>query len=230
MTKGKIMKRIVLAVATVLLAAGVATGASAAAAAPLPNGVHVKGLTYQPGVHLAAPHLPRFTPASIGILKSTNWSGYVDVACKTCAVRYVGASFNLPSVNCSALPDGSTVSFWAGLDGFSDTATEQIGAAAQCKSGAASYFLWYEMFPLIPAKVVPTGVRHFVAVLVEVNPISPELLAQARRWLSRPGSERLSGGETFLGSFVSIFVNTKVSEAERIIKFRSQPFYRQAPK
>jgi len=87
-----------------------------------------------------------------------------------------------------------------------------------------------EMFPLIPAKVVPTGVRHFVAVLVEVNPISPELLAQARRWLSRPGNERLSGGETFLGSFVSIFVNTKVSEAERIIKFRSQPFFRQAPK
>ena len=87
-----------------------------------------------------------------------------------------------------------------------------------------------DMFPLIPAKVVPPDVRHFVAVLVEVNPISPELLAQARRWLSRPGSERLSGGETFLGSFVSIFVNTKVSEAERIIKFRSQPFYRQAHK
>ena len=87
-----------------------------------------------------------------------------------------------------------------------------------------------ENFPLVPASIVPAGVRHFVAVLVEVNPISPELLAQARRWLSRPGSERLSGGETFLGSFVSIFVNTKVTEAERIIKFRSQPFYRQAPK
>ena len=165
-TKGKIMKRIVLAVATVLLAAGVATGASAAAAAPLPNGVHVKGLTYQPGVHLAAPHLPRFTPANIGTLKSTNWSGYVDVACKTCAVRYVGASFNLPSVNCSALPDGSTVSFWAGLDGFSDTATEQIGAAAQCKSGAASYFLWYEMFPLIA--VVFTGVNPGDAISMSV--------------------------------------------------------------
>ena len=88
-----------------------------------------------------------------------------------------------------------------------------------------------ENFPVIPASVVPPGVRHFVAVLVELNPISPEMLAQARRWLSRSGSSASqAGGETFLGSFVSIFVNTKVNEAERIIKFRSQPFYRQAPK
>ncbi len=87
-------------------------------------------------------------------------------------------------------------------------------------------------FPLATLDKVPRNVRHFVAVMVEVNPVSPEHLAEVRRWLSRPGSsERITGGETFFGSFVSLFVNNKVTEAERVLKFRSQSFIRpEAPK
>jgi len=85
-------------------------------------------------------------------------------------------------------------------------------------------------FPLAPLEKVPVGVRHFVAVLIEINPISPAHLAEMRRWLARPGgSERVSGGDTFFGSFISVFVNNKVSEAERELKFRSQPFFRPEP-
>jgi hypothetical protein len=82
-------------------------------------------------------------------------------------------------------------------------------------------------FPLAALETIPPGMRFFVAVLVEVDPISPELLAQVRRWLAHPGTgERLSGGSTLLGSFVSVFINSHVNEAARVLKFRSQPFYR----
>jgi hypothetical protein len=88
-----------------------------------------------------------------------------------------------------------------------------------------------EAFPLTTLDGLARGVRYFADVLVEVNPISPELLAQVRRWLAHPGgSERLSGGETFFGSFVSVFMNGQVSEAERVLQFRSQPFYLVEPK
>lgn len=75
---------------------------------------------------------------------------------------------------------------------------------------------------------VPEGVRHVVAVLVEVNPVSPELLAQVRRWLTRPPEAHrfTDAGESFFGSFVSIFLNPRVGDAERVLRFRTSPFFR----
>jgi hypothetical protein len=106
----------------------------------------------------------------------------------------------------------------------------QLNLKFKTEAEAVAQLARLDSFPLDRLANIPIGVNHFVAVLIEVNPISPELLAQARRWLSRPGgTERLSGGDTFFGSFVSIFVNTKVNEAERIIRFRSRPFYRRPP-
>src|SRR5207237_241898 len=83
------------------------------------------------------------------------------------------------------------------------------------------------LFPLVPLARVAPGVGHFAAIIVEVNPISPELLAKVRRWLTHPEpGARMSGGETFLGSFVSVFVNGQVSQSERVVRFRSQVFRR----
>ena len=90
------MKRIMLAAAALLLSVGTATAAQAATAAAPPPGVHVSGMTYQPGTHLPATHLPRIVPFNTA-LKSNNWSGYADVACSTCAIRYVATSFTVPS-------------------------------------------------------------------------------------------------------------------------------------
>jgi hypothetical protein len=88
-----------------------------------------------------------------------------------------------------------------------------------------------ERLPLVPLASVPVGLRHFVAVIVEVNPLSPELLAEARRWLARPsGGERFSGSEGFLGTFMSVFANKRVNEAERVLKFRSPPVVRTVAK
>jgi len=84
--------------------------------------------------------------------------------------------------------------------------------------------------PLVPSVLVPPGINHFLAVIVEVNPVSDALLAEVRRWLSRPNRSRLGGADAFFGSFVSIFVNPKVAQADRALRFRSQPFYRPKPK
>jgi hypothetical protein len=135
------MKRIMLAVAALLLSAGTATAVHAATTASVPPGVHVSGMTYQPGARLPATRLPQLTPVN-GTLRSGNWSGYVDVACGTCALRYVATSFTLPSVNCANSPDGSAAGFFAGLDGVGDSTVEQVGASASCSGGAASYLVF----------------------------------------------------------------------------------------
>ena len=145
------MKRIMLAAAALLLlSAGSATAARAATAAAPPPGVHVSGgMSYQPGTHLPATHLPRFAPFNTA-LKSNNWSGYADVACSTCAIRYVATSFTVPSVNCAKSPDGSFAGIFAGLDGITSQTVEQIGVEAGCSGGTASYAAFYEMFPNPP--------------------------------------------------------------------------------
>ena len=74
----------------------------------------------------------------------------------------------------------------------------------------------------IPARLV-LGAQYRVAVIVELNPVSPALLSQVRKWLSRPREGAPVDSESYFGSFVSLFVNRKVGEAERVIKFRTPP-------
>lgn len=159
------MKRILLAIAGLLLAAGTVTAAHASTTAPVPPAVQVSHMTYQPGMHLPATRLPHLTPVN-GTFTSQNWAGYVDVACRTCAIRFVAASFTLPSVNCARSPDGSFVGFWAGLDGVTSKTVEQIGAVASCSRGAATYAAFYEMYPKAP--VYFSGIRPGDALRVSV--------------------------------------------------------------
>ncbi len=68
----------------------------------------------------------------------------------------------------------------------------------------------------------PDAVYH-VTLRADLNPISEELVTNVRRWLSRPGS-RAGSGETFFGSFVSVFVNPRVEDSERMLGLVSQSF------
>lgn len=81
-------------------------------------------------------------------------------------------------------------------------------------------------FPLTRYASLDPRKRYFVAGIVEVNPMSTQLLAAVRRWLRKP-ARRQVGGDSLFGSFVSIFVNDKIRRAEKTFKFRSQPFFRQ---
>lgn len=71
-------------------------------------------------------------------------------------------------------------------------------------------------------KLDPNALYH-VSLRADLNPISDELVTNVRRWLSRPGS-RAGSGETFFGSFVSVFVNPRVEDSERMLGLISQPF------
>jgi hypothetical protein len=84
----------------------------------------------------------------------------------------------------------------------------------------------FDEFPVAPLSLLPIGKLFFVAVLVEVNPVAPELLADVRRWLARPRVGQVGGDASFFGSFVSVFVNPKISAADRTLRFRTQDFYR----
>ena len=68
-----------------------------------------------------------------------------------------------------------------------------------------------------------------LAMVVELNPVSRETLAEVRRWVSQSTGGGLDRGGAFFGSFVSVFVNPKIPEADRVLRIRSQPFFRQKP-
>jgi hypothetical protein len=81
--------------------------------------------------------------------------------------------------------------------------------------------------PVAALEQIPRGPHHYLAMVVELNPVSKELMAEMRRWLTRPaGSASLDRGSSFFGSFVSVFVNPEIPRAERVLRLRSQPFYR----
>jgi hypothetical protein len=81
-------------------------------------------------------------------------------------------------------------------------------------------------FPLTEAKRLRPDGRYVVVVRGDLNPISEDLLVEMRRWLMQParGERRLGTGDSFFGSFVSIFVNPRIEDSERQVRFVSQPF------
>ncbi len=73
--------------------------------------------------------------------------------------------------------------------------------------------------------------KHFeLAIVAELNPVSAETMAEVRRWLSDGTGGGLDRGGSFFGSFVSVFVNLKVPDADRVLRLVSQPFFRKRPK
>jgi hypothetical protein len=84
--------------------------------------------------------------------------------------------------------------------------------------------LW--QFPVVEAARLRPGAAYVLTFRGDLNPISEELLADVRRWLVQParGQRRVGAGDTFFGSFVSIFVNPRVEDSERQVRFVSQRF------
>jgi hypothetical protein len=82
---------------------------------------------------------------------STNWSGYAVSGFGP--YTSVSSSWTQPAVNCVKTPTGWSA-FWVGLDGDSTNTVEQTGTEADCSSGAATYYAWYEMYPKYPVNYV----------------------------------------------------------------------------
>jgi hypothetical protein len=70
--------------------------------------------------------------------------------------------------------------------------------------------------------LLSAGKPHFLGVIVEVNPVSPQMLEQMRKWVSRPaGSTGIGPGDALFGSFVGLFVK-QMGTADRTLRFRTQ--------
>ena len=80
--------------------------------------------------------------------------------------------------------------------------------------------------PVARLAVLPVEKVFVLKMVVELNPVSRETLAEVRRWLSQGTGGGLDRGGAFFGSFVSVFYNPKIAEADRVLRIRSQPFYR----
>jgi hypothetical protein len=69
------------------------------------------------------------------------------------------------------------------------------------------------------------GMNYHLGLRADLNPISEELVSNVRRWLSRPSGRSGSGsGDSFFGSFVSVFVNPRIDDSERQLQVVSQSF------
>jgi hypothetical protein len=75
-------------------------------------------------------------------------------------------------------------------------------------------------FPVCPMATMQAGKSYYVGLVALANPVSADLLAEVRRWLLRSGGS--IGSDSFFGSFVSVFVNPHIDEADRTLRFRSQ--------
>jgi Peptidase A4 family len=173
--------RISAIVAASTLAAAMAATLPAATAAsrsnPPPAGaVRLTGpLRIDPAIHYRTALVGR-RALQAGTLMSSNWSGYAITARSGQTIGRIQAVFTVPNVNCarSTLGSAGTALFsdWAGLDGLTSNTVEQTGVGAECTSttGPATYFGFFEMFPL--AGVTFTGVNPGDAIVVVVQRVS----------------------------------------------------------
>jgi hypothetical protein len=81
------------------------------------------------------------------------------------------------------------------------------------------------MFPVAELARLDPGGTYQLRFRADLNPLSPDVVAEVRHWLVRPPAQgRLGPADSFFGSFVSIFVNPQIEESDRRIEFVSQPF------
>ena len=75
---------------------------------------------------------------------------------------------------------------------------------------------------------LPSG-SYRLRTLIEVNPVSKEMIDNIRRWLAKKPEGSGSGSANFFGSFVGIFVDRQIGKADYSSVFVSQKFPLGAP-
>jgi hypothetical protein len=76
--------------------------------------------------------------------------------------------------------------------------------------------------PIADRVLLRTGTSYFLAVIVDLNPVSGEMLAQLQKWVQRPmGSTAIAPGNALFGAFVGLFVKS-IGASDRTLQFRTQ--------
>jgi hypothetical protein len=95
-----------------------------------------------------------------------------------------------------------------------DTAAVLDGVLRQCTEARD--------LPVVDRSLLATGQPYFLGVVVDVNPVSPQMVEQMRRWMSRPtGSTSIGPSDALFGSFVQLFVR-QIATSDRTLTFRTQ--------
>jgi hypothetical protein len=75
--------------------------------------------------------------------------------------------------------------------------------------------------PVVRRGLLSPGEPYFLAVIVDVNPVSPEMVEQIRRWMSRPtGSTSIGPGSALFGNFVQLFAR-QIPTSDVTLAFRT---------
>lgn len=111
------------------------------------------------------------------------------------------------------------------VDGATGRKTKKVKYRAE----ALKLITAVEDMPIAQLGDIPFDDIFFLRITVQLNPVSKETLAEVRRWLSQGTGGGLDRGGVFFGSFVAVFVNPKIADADRVLRIRSQPFYRPKP-
>ena len=78
--------------------------------------------------------------------------------------------------------------------------------------------------PIAARASLRRGVSHFLAVIVDVNPVSEEVRQQMRQWVQRPvGPAGVGPGDALFSAFVLLLVRD-VGGSDRTVQFRTQNF------
>jgi hypothetical protein len=76
--------------------------------------------------------------------------------------------------------------------------------------------------PIVRRGLLVAGQSYFLAVVADVNHVSPEIVDQMRRWMSRPtGSTGIGPSDALFGSFVQLFVR-QIATSDKTLTFRTQ--------
>lgn len=77
--------------------------------------------------------------------------------------------------------------------------------------------------------LLTAGQPYFLGVVVDVNPVSPDMIEQMRRWMSRPtGSTAIGPADALFGNFVQLFVK-QIATSDKTLTFRTQTVTWTAP-
>jgi len=76
--------------------------------------------------------------------------------------------------------------------------------------------------PIVGRGLLTPGQPYFLGVVVDVNPVSPDMIEQIRRWIARPtGSTGIGPTDALFGGFVQLFVR-QIATSDKTITFRTQ--------
>jgi hypothetical protein len=130
-----------------LVALGLVVSTAAALAVSAGGATHVRA------AGVVVEHAP---PVKVVAHSATlNWAGFAAYGAPSPFTNVQG-SWVQPSASCSKHSGSTYASFWVGLDGYNSSSVEQTGTDADCGSGGASYYAWYEMYPAAPVSLSTT--------------------------------------------------------------------------